>query len=85
MLYAYDGSLGFVYEKTERLKAQASKATRQIQAFQWHKYMYIHLIFSEESKSRFILLILFSRLRRSAFSVIPDTHIIPIPSTTVTW
>lgn len=35
--------------------------------------------------SSFILLVLFSRLNRSAFSVIPDTHIIPIRSTTVTW
>lgn len=35
--------------------------------------------------SSFILLVLFSRPNRSAFSVIPDTHIIPTHSTTVTW
>lgn len=53
MLRAYDGSLGLVWKAYEWLKAQASKATRQVLALQWHKYMYIQLIFNEESKLSF--------------------------------
>lgn len=41
--------------------------------------------FEKRPNSCFILLFLFSRLNRSALSVIPGTHIIPIHNTTATW